>query len=297
MTRRIQIFALLALTAVAAIWGASFVLMKDALKGQSVDDFLATRFIIATIALILFRPQALKEINLEMVMKGSLLGLFLGSGYLFQTIGLHLTTAATTGFITGLYVVFTPILGALFLKSSVTRNEWIGVVMATVGLALLSFKGFSIGLGELSVLLSALFFAFHILGLGRWSGRFATYPLTIVQLGIIAILTSLLALVDDGYEPPNTNQEWGATIFTALLATSLAFLIQTWSQSKMDATVVAVVLTLEVVFAALFAVIAGQESLTLRAIMGGSLIFAAMILMQLRTESREQRVENRETTQ
>lgn len=290
MTRRIQIFALLALTAVAAIWGASFVLMKDALKGQSVDDFLATRFIIATIALILFRPQALKEINLEMVMKGSLLGLFLGSGYLFQTIGLHLTTAATTGFITGLYVVFTPILGALFLKSSVTRNEWIGVVMATVGLALLSFKGFSIGLGELSVLLSALFFAFHILGLGRWSGRFATYPLTIVQLGTIAILTSLLALVDDGYEPPNTNQEWGATIFTALLATSLAFLIQTWSQSKMDATVVAVVLTLEVVFAALFAVIAGQESLTLRAIMGGTLIFAAMILMQIR-------VENRETTQ
>lgn len=287
MTRRIQIFALLALTSVAAVWGASFVLMKDALKGQSVDDFLATRFIIATIALILFRPQALKEINLEMVMKGSLLGLFLGSGYLFQTIGLHLTTAATTGFITGLYVVFTPILGALFLKSSVTRNEWIGVVMATVGLALLSFKGFSIGLGELSVLLSALFFAFHILGLGRWSGRFATYPLTIVQLGSIAILTSLLALVDDGYEPPNTNQEWGATIFTALLATSLAFLIQTWSQSKMDATVVAVVLTLEVVFAALFAVIAGQESLTLRAILGGTLIFAAMILMQLRPENRE----------
>lgn len=286
MTRRIQIFALLALTSVAAVWGASFVLMKDALKGQSVDDFLATRFIIATIALILFRPQALKEINLEMVMKGSLLGLFLGSGYLFQTIGLHLTTAATTGFITGLYVVFTPILGALFLKSSVTRNEWIGVVMATVGLALLSFKGFSIGLGELSVLLSALFFAFHILGLGRWSGRFATYPLTIVQLGTIAILTSLLALVDDGYEPPNTNQEWTATIFTALLATSLAFLIQTWSQSKMDATVVAVVLTLEVVFAALFAVIAGQESLTLRATLGGTLIFAAMILMQLRVESR-----------
>ncbi len=281
MTRRVQIFALLALTSVAAVWGASFVLMKDALKGQSVDDFLATRFIIATIALILFRPQALKEINLEMVMKGSLLGLFLGSGYLFQTIGLHLTTAATTGFITGLYVVFTPILGALFLKSSVIRNEWIGVVMATVGLALLSFKGFSIGLGELSVLLSALFFAFHILGLGRWSGRFATYPLTIVQLGTIAILTSLLALVDDGYEPPNTNQEWGATIFTALLATSLAFLIQTWSQSKMDATVVAVVLTLEVVFAALFAVITGQESLTLRAILGGTLIFAAMILMQL----------------
>jgi drug/metabolite transporter (DMT)-like permease len=287
MTRRIQIFALLALTSVAAVWGASFVLMKDALKGQSVDDFLATRFIIATIALILFRPQALKEINLEMVMKGSLLGLFLGSGYLFQTIGLHLTTAATTGFITGLYVVFTPILGALFLKSSVTRNEWIGVVMATVGLALLSFKGFSIGLGELSVLLSALFFAFHILGLGRWSGRFATYPLTIMQLGTIAILTSLLALVDDGYEPPNTNQEWTATIFTALLATSLAFLIQTWSQSKMDATVVAVVLTLEVVFAALIAVIAGQESLTLRATLGGTLIFAAMILMQLRVESRE----------
>ena len=281
MTRRIQIFALVALTSVAAIWGASFVLMKDALTGQSVDDFLATRFILATAVLILVRPAALRGISGEMALKGSLLGLFLGSGYLFQTIGLHLTTAATTGFLTGLYVVFTPILGALFLKSHVTRNEWIGVVMATIGLALLSFKGFSIGLGELSVLLSALFFAFHILGLGRWSEKFATYPLTIVQLGTIAVLTSILAIVDDGYELPNTNQEWKATIFTALFATSLAFLIQTWSQSKMDATIVAVVLTLEVVFAALFAVIAGQETLTLRAITGGTLIFAAMLLMQI----------------
>ncbi len=287
MTRRVQIFALLALTSVAAIWGASFVLMKDALKGQSVDDFLATRFIIATFAVILFRPKALSEINSEMLAKGSLLGIFLGSGYLFQTIGLHLTTAATTGFITGLYVVFTPILGALFLKSKVTRNEWIGVVMATIGLALLSFKGFSIGLGELSVLLSALFFALHILGLGRWSGKFATYPLTIVQLGTIAILTTILAIVDKGYELPNTDQEWIATIFTALLATSVAFLIQTWSQSKMDATVVAVVLTLEVVFAALFAVLAGQETLTIRATIGGSLIFAAMLLMQVRANAKE----------
>lgn len=285
MTRKVQIFALVALTTVAAVWGASFVLMKDALRGQSVDDFLATRFIIATAALIAMRPKALAQVNREMLIKGSLLGLFLGSGYLFQTIGLHLTTAATTGFITGLYVVFTPILGALFLKSSVTRNEWIGVAMATIGLALLSFKGFTIGLGELSVLLSALFFALHILGLGRWSEKFATYPLTIVQLGTIALLTTILAVVDKGYELPNTNQEWKATIFTALLATSIAFLIQTWSQSKMDATVVAVVLTLEVVFAALFAVIAGQESLTLRAVSGGALIFAAMLLMQVPTRS------------
>ncbi|MEY3331232.1 MAG: hypothetical protein RL202_498, partial [Actinomycetota bacterium] len=279
MTRRVEIFALIALTSVAAIWGASFVLMKDALKGQSVDDFLATRFIIATLVLILINPKALAQISPEMLRKGFLLGFFLGSGYLFQTIGLHLTTAATTGFITGLYVVFTPILGALFLKSHVTKNEWIGVGMATVGLALLSFKGFSIGMGELSILLSALFFAFHILGLGKWSEKFATYPLTIVQLGTIAILTSILAVVDDGYEPPNTDQEWKATIFTAILATSVAFLVQTWSQSKMDATVVAVVLTLEVVFAALFAVLAGQESLTAKATLGGALIFAAMLLM------------------
>ncbi|MEY3108082.1 MAG: hypothetical protein RL730_433, partial [Actinomycetota bacterium] len=287
MTRRVEIFALIALTSVAAIWGASFVLMKDALKGQSVDDFLATRFIIATLVLILINPKALAQISPEMLRKGFLLGFFLGSGYLFQTIGLHLTTAATTGFITGLYVVFTPILGALSLKSHVTKNEWIGVGMATVGLALLSFKGFSIGMGELSVLLSALFFALHILGLGKWSEKFATYPLTIVQLGTIAILTSILAVVDDGYELPNTDQEWKATIFTAILATSVAFLVQTWSQSKMDATVVAVVLTLEVVFAALFAVLAGQESLTAKATLGGALIFAAMLLMQVRQNPKE----------
>jgi drug/metabolite transporter (DMT)-like permease len=283
MTRKVQFFAVIALTTVAAVWGVSFVLMKDALAGQSVDDFLATRFIFATGALILMKPRALGDITGEMLVKGSLLGFFLGAGYLFQTIGLHLTTAATTGFITGLYVVFTPILGALFLKSQVRRNEWIGVLVSTVGLALLSLKSFTIGLGELSVLVSTLFFALHILGLGQWSGKFATYPLTVVQLGSIAILTSILALKDKGYEPPDTNQEWRATIFTGLLATSVAFLVQTWSQSKMDATVVAVVLTLEVVFAALFAVIAGQETLTLRAIVGGALIFSAMLLMHIRT--------------
>jgi drug/metabolite transporter (DMT)-like permease len=106
-------------------------------------------------------------------------------------------------------------------------------------------------------------------------------------LGTIAILTSILAVVDDGYELPNTDQEWKATIFTAILSTSVAFLVQTWSQSKMDATVVAVVLTLEVVFAALFAVLAGQESLTIKATLGGALIFAAMLLMQVRQNPKE----------
>lgn len=270
-----------ALLAVSASWGAAFVIMKPAIERQSVNSFLATRFVVAVIAMVLLRPSVLQKINKEMLLKGSLAGLFLGTGYIFQTLGLARTGAAITGFVTGLYVVLTPLMAALFLKERITRFTWFCVLLATVGLALLSLRGWSIGIGEALVFISAIAFAAHIVTLSKWSLGLDAYALTVVQLSICALLTGAISL-GQGYETPPDSGVWGVVIFTAVICTAVAFIVQTWSQAHMNSTKVAVILTMEVVFAALFAVAFGGESLTLQVSLGGAIVVLAMYLIVMK---------------
>jgi drug/metabolite transporter (DMT)-like permease len=270
-----------ALLAVSAAWGGAFVLMKPAIERQSVNSFLATRFVVAVIAMILLRPSVLQKINKEMLLKGSLAGLFLGTGYIFQTLGLARTGAAITGFVTGLYVVLTPLIAALFLKERITRFTWFCVVLATAGLALLSLRGWSIGFGEALVFVSAIAFAAHIVTLSKWSFGLDAYALTVVQLTICALLTGAISL-GQGYETPPDSGVWGVVIFTAVICTAVAFIVQTWSQAHMNSTKVAVILTMEVVFAALFAIAFGGESLTLQVSLGGAIVVLAMYLIVMK---------------
>jgi drug/metabolite transporter (DMT)-like permease len=276
-----SIWATLALLAVAATWGAAFVLMKDAINRQPFMDFLATRMTIAVAVMALAQPKRIARTDRETIKYGTILGLLLAGGYITQTIGLELSTAAITGFITGLYVVLTPILGWLILKKKTTRKVWFGVALATIGLALISIKSqsLSIGTGELWVALCALLFAAHIVGLGRWSPNRDPYALTVIQLSVVAIACWALAL-KDGYQVPPDPQVWIAVIFTAVLSTAVAFLVQTWAQGHMDPSRVAIILTAEVVFAALFSVAVGQEQLALKTIIGGTLLIAAMLLVE-----------------
>ena len=267
-----------ALLAVAAAWGAAFVVMKPAIERQSVNSFLATRFVVAVVVMILLRPSVLRKINKEMLLKGSLAGLFLGTGYIFQTLGLARTGAAITGFVTGLYVVLTPLIAALFLKERIKAFTWFCVVLATIGLALLSLRGWEVGIGEALVFVSAIAFAAHIVTLSKWSLGFDAYALTIVQLSICALLTGVIS-IGQGYEKPTDSGVWGVVIFTAVIATAVAFIVQTWSQAHMSSTKVAVILTMEVVFAALFAVAFGGESLTLQVSIGGAMVLLAMYLI------------------
>ena len=267
-----------ALLAVAAAWGAAFVVMKPAIERQSVNSFLATRVVVAVVVMILLRPSVLRKINKEMLLKGSLAGLFLGTGYIFQTLGLARTGAAITGFVTGLYVVLTPLIAALFLKERIKSFTWFCVVLATIGLALLSLRGWSVGIGEALVFVSAIAFAAHIVTLSKWSLGFDAYALTIVQLSICALLTGVIS-IGQGYEKPTDSGVWGVVIFTAVIATAVAFIVQTWSQAHMSSTKVAVILTMEVVFAALFAVAFGGESLTLQVSIGGAMVLLAMYLI------------------
>ena len=270
-----------ALLLVSASWGLAFVVMKDAIERQSVNSFLFTRFLVAVIAMFLLKPTVLQSINREVLRKGFIAGLFLAAGYILQTLGLALTGAAVTGFITGLYVVATPVLAALVLKVRITGFTWGCVLLATVGLALLSLKGWNLGYGEFLVFLCAIAFAAHIIALSKWSNGLDVYAMTIVQLATCALATGLISLIQ-GYEVPPDRNGWYVVLFTAIVCTAVAFVVQTWSQAHMSATKVAVILTMEVVFAALFAVIFGGESLSLRTLFGGVLVFVAMFMIVLK---------------
>lgn len=265
-----------ALLAVAAMWGISFVWMKEILDQQDVYSFLVCRFLVAVVAMLLINPKVVRSINSKILLKGGLTGGALGLGYILQTLGLERTTPAITGFVTGLYLVFTPVIGALLLKERLPKATWGFVALATIGLGVLSISGWSIGSGELFVLLSALLFAVHILMLSAWSKDFDAYALTLVQLSTCTIVSAIPTVIT-GFTPPPDRQVWGVILFTAIFATVFAFIIQTWSQARISATKVAVILTMEVVFAALFSVALGAEPLTLRILIGGSLVLISMI--------------------
>ena len=277
MRLRLAPFALLC---VAAFWGAAFVLMKDALARQDVTSFLFTRFALATLVLLIFKPRVVNCLSRDLVSKGVIAGFFLAAGFLLQTFGLQKTTAAITGFITGLYVVATPLIAAWFLHQKITPKTWFYVGIATVGLAMLSIHSWQIGIGEFLVLASAIAFAIHIIALGQWSKGLDAYALTIVQLATCALLCGIASL-KNGYQAPPDSSVWGVVLFTAIFASAIAFVIQTWSQAYILPTRVAVILTMEVVFAAFFAVIFGGEVLTLQVIAGGALVVTAMLLIVL----------------
>jgi len=272
-----------ALLTVSAAWGLSFVVMKDAIQRQSVNNFLFTRFSLAVIVMILIRPQTIKLFNKDLLQRGGLAGIFLGLGYIAQTLGLERTGAAITGFITGLYVVLTPLIASIVLKEKITKFTWLCIAVATFGLGLLSIRGFSVGIGEMFVLASAILFAAHIIALSKWSLGRDVYAMTVIQLTMCAILAGLASAVE-GYSLPPDRGVWSVVIFTAVFATAVAFIVQTWSQAHMSATKVAVILTMEVVFAALFAILLGGERLTLQTAIGGILVVVAMYLIVLKEQ-------------
>ncbi|MGA0866300.1 MAG: DMT family transporter [Candidatus Nanopelagicaceae bacterium] len=284
MTSRLKPLAPLALVLVAAMWGLAFVLMVDPIERQGINDFLSFRFLFATLFLILIRPRVIGSLSLPLITKGGVAGTFLGLGYIFQTLGLSLTTPAITGFITGLYVVITPIFSIFFLRSKIATIGWIAVMLATSGLLVLSFNGLEVSWGAIAVFISAVFFAAHIITLGAWSKEFDTYSLTTMQLATCALITTVAA-IPGGVRGPVGSNGWFVVLFTALFATVLAFIVQTWAQSIISTTTVAVLLTTEVLFAAIFSVATGTESLTTRLVLGGVLVTAGMYLILLTDRS------------
>ena len=268
----------LAMLGAAAVWGGSFVIMKDSLEKQDVFSFLASRFILASILMFMYRPTALRGLSKRFVLRGIFAGILLGSGYIFQTFGLTNTTVSNTGFITGLYLVFTPLISLIVLRRHVIRIQWLAVLLAFIGLFLISYNGVSLGRGETLVLISAILYGAHFVALGEWSDGGNTYALTLIQIATLGVMASLFT-IKDGFQLPPDSSVWLAVLFTAFFATFLAFLVQTKAQSVMSATAASVLLATETPFAVIFGLYFNSDPLTFKIITGGLLVMAAMGLV------------------
>jgi drug/metabolite transporter (DMT)-like permease len=252
--------------------------MKDALTRQNVYSFLASRFILAAAFMWIYKPKSLSGLDPKFIKRATLAGVLLCSGFAFQTFGLTQTTVSNTGFITGLYLVFTPLISWLLLKRDIFKVQWLAVFLATVGLYFISYNGVSVGKGEILVLFSALLFAGQIVALSEWSDGKNTYALTLIQIIVSAVIFSALSFID-GFQPPPDNEVWLAILFSAFFATFLGFLIQTKAQSVMSATAAGVLLAMETPFALFFGLFFDNDPLTLRIITGGSLVLIAIALI------------------
>lgn len=272
--------ATVALIAVTAVWGSTFFLIKDVVQRVAVADFLAVRFVLAAAAMALMFARPLMRLPRRQWLQALALGVVYGVAQLLQTTGQIYASASVSGFVTGMYVVFTPLLGTVLLRQRMPSVTWIAVLLATGGLALLSLQGFSVNRGVVLVLVSALLYGLHIVGLGQWSRPGDAFALSTVQMLAIAVVC-LLATLPHGPKLPPDRGVWFALIYMALAAGAGAMLVQTWAQAHMPATRAAIVMTLEPVFAAGFAVAFGGESLTWRMLAGGALVLAAMYLVEL----------------
>ncbi len=278
--RRTSLLAALALLAVTAMWGSTFFLIRDLLERLPVLDFLALRFAIASLALLAIAPRALRRLSRDSLRHAVVLGLLYGVAQILQTAGLAHTPASVSGFITGTYVVATPLFAAVLLGSRITPMTWAAVALAMGGLAVLSLSGLSVGYGEAITFVAALLYALHIVGLGAWSDARQAIGMAIVQLMMIT-LVAFVATAPDGIVLPSTTGDWLSVVYMALFAGALAMVAQTWAQAHLAPTRTAIIMSMEPVFAALFAVTLGGESATVRMLLGGAMVLAAMLVVEL----------------
>ncbi|WP_312096750.1 DMT family transporter [Niallia sp.] len=285
-------FADLSLLFVALIWGSTFVIVQNAITFLQPLIFNGIRFFLAALFLFLwlliFKPSQLKQLNIHCLKSGFILGICLFIGYAFQTIGLVYTTSAKAGFITGLSVVLVPLFMFLFLKQTLLINHIIGVVIATIGLYLLTISNaFLFNIGDFYVLICAIGFALQIILTGKYSKEHPTLLLTIVQLFTVSIFGIIGSFL---FENPKANFKIDiifqkeviiALIITSVLATALAFLIQTSLQKYTNSTRVALIFATEPVFAAMTAYLFNNEQLTASATIGCVLILLGMIFSEL----------------
>ena len=243
---------LLALIAVTAVWGVTFVQVKNAVAIYPLFAFLAVRYAIATGALALAGGTRVRTLGRSGWTAGALVGSLLGLGIGLQTAGLERTTVSSTGFITGLYVVFTPVFGLALFRTSVAVEVWLGVAFALAGLAMLS--GVPVGTtgGNLLVLASAAAQALQIVALERYARRYDAIALTLVQMAVCLATFLVIALALGQLEVPRGWTVWGALLVTGLFASALAYLIQVWAQRRLSAARIAIVFSLETVFAGIF---------------------------------------------
>jgi drug/metabolite transporter (DMT)-like permease len=271
---------LLVLIAVTAVWGVTFVQVKDAVALYPLFAFLALRFAIASCTLAVPGAHRLRRLGRGGATAGVIAGALLGGGYALQTAGLERTSVSSTGFITGLYVVFTPLIALVLFRTRVSAVTWGGVVLATIGLAMLAgIHSGSLG-GDLLVLAGAGVYSLQIVLMERYAPRYEALAFTLVEMltafaGLIAI-----ALARGEVSTPHGATVWGALLVTGVFASALAFLVQTWAQRETSATRTALAFAMEPVFAALFGITLAGDRLGPLGWTGCAAIMAGIVLAE-----------------
>ena len=278
----------------AAIWGSTFVVVKDALRDVSPLLFNLLRMVIATTVLAAIYHRDLRRLKRSYLAGGAIVGLCLAAGYSFQTAGLARTTPAKSAFITGLIVVIVPLLCAIPLLHPATMRRpslsaYGGALMAFAGILLLTTPSHtpwmallvSINTGDLLTLLCALGFALHVVALAHISPRLPLGALAVLQL---AFCTLIMAALLPAFEHPRLDLSPRlviALLITGVLATAVAFTVQSWAQQHLSATQTALILALEPVFAFLTSYLFYGERLSIRASLGASLILCGIGVTEL----------------
>jgi drug/metabolite transporter (DMT)-like permease len=284
-SRRTSLLATVTLLAVTACWGSTFFLIHDLLARVPTLDFLAVRFAIASVTLVALAPRALGRLSHASRRQAVVLGCLYGVAQILQTAGLARTPASVSGFITGMYVVATPVFAALILRSRIGLSTWAAVGLAMAGLGVLTLSGppighGSIGYGEALIFVAAMLYALHIVGLGAWSEPQQALGMAIVQLMVITVICTVCT-APNGIVLPDRVGDWVSLLYMAVFAAAGAMIGQTWAQAHLPATRAAIIMSMEPVFAALFAVLFGGESAGTRMIVGGVLVLSAMLLAEL----------------
>ena len=271
---------ILALVAVTAIWGYTFVPVQKAVGAYPLFSFLAVRFAISGIALAPFAWAPLRSLPRSGWLAGLLAGGFLAAAYGFQTAGLDLTTVSSTGFITGLYVVFTPILALALFRTPVPAAAWGGVALALVGLALISGMPGGSVVGNVLVLANAVAQSCQIVAMERFAPRYDARALTFLQMGVACATFVVIAVAAGQVEAPDDAQTWYALVVTGVFAGALGYLVATWVQSRATAARAALVFTLEAPFAALFGVLLLSERLGWAGWLGCAVMLGGILLAE-----------------
>ena len=270
----------LALIAVTAVWGVTFVQVKDAVALYPLFAFLAVRFAIASATLAAPAVPRLHTLGARGLAAGGVLGVLLAAAYALQTAGLERTTVSSTGFITGLYVVLTPLFALLLFRQRIPGSVWGAVGVALVGLALLAGVDVGSSTGDLLVLASTGAQALQILMVERYAARFDAIALTFVEMVVCFVGFTAVAVALGDLSVPRGWTVWGALLVTGVFASALAYLIQIWAQRRISATRIALVFALETVWAGFFGYLLAGDRLGVVGWTGCALLLAAIVLAE-----------------
>ncbi|MBN2114901.1 MAG: DMT family transporter [Acidimicrobiia bacterium] len=266
--------AYVALAFAAFLFGSTFVVIKDAVTYLPPLGFVGWRFSLGAAVLVVLAPPRGRRLWRE----GAIAGSLLFAGYALQTVGLAHTSASNSGLITGLYVVFTPLLAALVARRAPRLLVFFGALLAFGGLALLTLEdGLSLQRGDALTVGCAVAYAFHIVYLSRVALRHRVIPFTAVQLIVVAAGGLASAAVFEGFRFPPARV-WPALVLTGIAVSAGAFFLQVWSQTVIGPSRTAIILALEPAFAAATAAVVLGERLTPAGWVGAALILAGIYL-------------------